>query len=165
MASTSSFWPTIRRRTKPCPNQKTARYDFRGGSVVYEDVVTEWHYQEEFRPGAWAQTDYNFETPSTSLAVTVNGKNPYEIYEYPGEYRVRADGDKSGHASVCRSRRRRAIVSQGASGCRYFSSGYQFTLAGSLSERSEPGVPADAVRHMATQGGRLPGRRERRTKS
>src|SRR6266545_3238332 len=68
----------------PCPNQKTARYDFRGGNIVYEDVVTEWFYQEEFRTGAWAQTDYNFETPSTSLAVTVNGKNRYEIYEYPG---------------------------------------------------------------------------------
>ena len=57
-------------------------------------MVTEWRYQEEFRPGAWAQTDYNFETPSTSLAVTVNGKNPYEIYEYPGEHAVRSDGDK-----------------------------------------------------------------------
>jgi type VI secretion system secreted protein VgrG len=80
---------------KPCPKQKTARYDFRGGAVEYEDVVTEWHYQEEFRTGAWAQTDYNFETPSTSLAVTVNGQNPYEIYEYPGEYRLRGDGDRS----------------------------------------------------------------------
>ena len=79
-----------------CPNQKTARYDFRGGSVVYEDVVTEWQYQEEFRPGKWAQTDYNFETPSTSLAVTASGKNPYEIYEYPGEYRVRPAGESLG---------------------------------------------------------------------
>jgi len=41
-------------------------------------------YHEEFRPGAWAQTDYNFETPSTSLAVSVNGKNPYEILRVSG---------------------------------------------------------------------------------
>ena len=80
---------------EPCPNQKTARYDFRGGSVVYEDVVTEWQYQEEFRPGKWTQTDYNFETPSTSLAVTVNGKNPYEIYEYPGEHQRSRRGGES----------------------------------------------------------------------
>ena len=38
---------------------------FGAAASSYEDVVTEWHYQEEFRPGKWAQTDYNFETPST----------------------------------------------------------------------------------------------------
>src|SRR5215469_1842274 len=80
---------------EPCPGQETARYESHGAGVTYdEDLVSEWRYQEEFRSGAWAQTDYNFETPSTSLAVTVNGKNPYEIYEYPGEHRIRSDGDR-----------------------------------------------------------------------
>src|SRR5262245_1687038 len=51
---------------QPSEKQQTARYDFRGGGVQYEDVITEWHQVEEFRPGAWAQTDYNFQTPSTS---------------------------------------------------------------------------------------------------
>jgi type VI secretion system secreted protein VgrG len=135
-----------------CPNQKTARYDFRGGSVVYEDVVTEWSYQEEFRPGAWAQTDYNFETPSTSLAVAVNGKNHYEIYEYPGEYGVRPAGE-----SLAKIRLQEQTVPmqvfQGASGCRYFTAGYQFTLQDHYRGDLNQAYLITSVRHMATQGG------------
>src|SRR3954452_19186989 len=77
-----------------CPAQKAARYDVRNHARGYEDVIWDWRHYEEFRPGAWAQTDYNFETPGTSLAVSVKGNNPYEIYDYPGEHRVRTEGDK-----------------------------------------------------------------------
>jgi type VI secretion system secreted protein VgrG len=136
----------------PCPNQKTARYDFRGGSVVYEDVVTEWQYQEEFRPGKWAQTDYNFETPSSSLAVTASGKNSYEIYEYPGEYRVRPAGESLAKIRL-QEQTTPAIVFPGASGCRYFSPGYQFTLQDHYRSDLNQAYLLTAVRHMASQGG------------
>jgi type VI secretion system secreted protein VgrG len=136
----------------PCPNQKTARYDFRGGNIVYDDVVTELFYQEEFRTGAWAQTDYNFETPSTSLAVTVNGKNPYEIYEYPGEYRVRTAGDKLAKIRL-QEQTVPATVIQGGGGCRYFSSGYQFKLQEHYRADLNQAYVLTSVRHMATQGG------------
>src|ERR1035437_7460327 len=135
----------------PCPNQKTARYDFRGGSVVYEDVVTEWQYQEEFRPGKWAQTDYNFETPGSSLAVTASGKNPYEIYEYPGEYRVRPAGERLAKIRL-QEQTTPAIVFPGASGCRYFSAGYQFTLQDHYRSDLNQAYLLTAVRHMASQG-------------
>jgi len=135
----------------PCPNQKTARYDFRGGNLAYEDVVTELFYQEEFRTGAWAQTDYNFETPSTSLAVTVSGKNPYQIYEYPGQYRVRPAGD---HLAKIRLQEQTVPgkVIQGGGGCRYFSSGYQFKLEEHYRADLNQAYVLTSVRHMATQG-------------
>jgi type VI secretion system secreted protein VgrG len=136
----------------PCPNQKTARYDFRGGNIVYDDVVTEWFYQEEFRPGAWAQTDYNFETPSSSLAVTVSGKNPYEIYEYPGEYRARPAGDKLAKIRL-QEQTVPATVIQGGGGCRYFSSGYQFKLEDHYRADLNQSYVLTSVRHTATQGG------------
>src|SRR3989442_11751631 len=135
---------------EPCPGQKTARYDFRGGAVIYEDVITEWHYQEEFRPGAWAQTDYNFETPSTSLAVTVNGKNPYEIYEYPGEYRVRGDGDKLARIRL-QEQVTPCVVSQGSGGCRHFSTGFQFSLQDHYRADLTKAYLLTAVRPVATQ--------------
>lgn len=135
----------------PCPNQKTARCDFRGGNVVYEDVVTEWQYNEEFRPGAWAQTDYNFETPSTSLAVTVNGENRYEIYEYPGEYGVRPAGESLAKIRL-QEQAAPSKVFQGASGCRYFSAGYQFTLQDHYRSDLNQAYLITSVRHMATQG-------------
>jgi len=136
----------------PCPNQKTANYDFRGGNIGYDDVVTELFYQEEFRPGAWAQTDYNFETPSTSLAVTVNGKNPYEIYEYPGEHQVRPAGDRLAKIRL-QEQTVPGTVIQGGGGCRYFSSGYQFKLEDHYRADLNQAYVLTSVRHMATQGG------------
>jgi type VI secretion system secreted protein VgrG len=133
-----------------CPGQPKARYDFRGGAVQYEDVITEWHYQEEFRTGAWAQTDYNFETPSTSLAVAVNGKNPYEIYEYPGEYRVRGDGDRLARIRL-QEQSTPCVVSQGSSGCRHFNSGFQFTLEDHYRKDLNKAYLLTSVRHAATQ--------------
>jgi type VI secretion system secreted protein VgrG len=133
-----------------CPAQKTARYDLRAGATTDDDVLTAWHYQEEFRPGAWAQTDYNFETPSTSLAVTVNGKNSYEIYEYPGEHRVRADGDKLARIRL-QEQSVPAAVSQGSGSCRHFMSGFKFALEDHY--RSDLNKPylLTAVRHAASQ--------------
>jgi type VI secretion system secreted protein VgrG len=133
-----------------CPGQETARYDFRGGSLTYEDVITEWRYEEEFRPGAWAQTDYNFETPSTSLAVSVNGKNPYEIYEYPGEYRVRGDGDKLARIRL-QEQTVPATVHHGSGGCRHFSCGAKFTLEDHYRDDLNQPYLITAVRHTATQ--------------
>lgn len=135
----------------PCPNQKTAKYDFRGGNVVYEDVVTEWYYQEEYRTGAWAQTDYNFETPSTSLAVKVNGKNSYEIYDYPGEHRVRSDGDRLAKIRL-QEQTVPANVSHGSSGCRYFGSGYLFSLADHYRSDLNQQYLLTSVHHTASQG-------------
>src|ERR1022692_3616727 len=138
---------------EPCPSQATARYQSHGENITYdEDLVNEWRYQEEFRPGAWAQTDYNFETPSTSLAVTVSGKNPYEIYEYPGQHRVRPAGDKLAKIRLQEQTVAAAVI-QGGGGCRYFSSGYQFTLQDHYRADLNQAYVLTSVRHMATQGG------------
>ncbi len=137
---------------EPCPSQPAARYDLRGGGITYEDVVTEWRYEQEFRSGTWTQTDYNFETPSTNLAVTVNGKNSYEIYDFPGEHLARSEGDRLArirlqeHAAGC-------VVSQGASGCRHFSSGFKFTLADHYRSDLNQQYLLTSVQHSATQAG------------
>jgi type VI secretion system secreted protein VgrG len=138
---------------KPCPNQKTARCGFYGRGITYEgDLVTEWHYHEEFRPGAWAQTDYNFETPSTSLAVTVNGKNSYEIYEYPGEHSVRSQGDQLARIRL-QEQAMPCVVSHGASMCRDFRSGFQFTLEDHYRSDLNQAYLITAIRHTAAQAG------------
>src|SRR5271169_203809 len=136
----------------PCPNQKTARYEPGGGSIPFEDTITQWHYQEEFRTGAWAQTDYNFETPSSSLAVTVKGKNPYEIYEFPGEHDVRSEGDKLARVRL-QEQAVPASVSQGVSGCGYFSSGYKFALQDHYRSDLNQAYLLTTVHHSATEGG------------
>jgi type VI secretion system secreted protein VgrG len=135
-----------------CPNQQTARYSFHGPGTTYEeDLITEWHYHEEFRTGAWAQTDYNFETPSTSLAVTVNGRNPYEIYEYPGEHNVRSLGDRLAKIRL-QEQTVPCVVNHGASMCRNFRSGFQFSLEDHYRNDLNQKYLLTAVRHTATHG-------------
>ena len=76
-----------------CPNQPTARYEITAGGWQDDDVITEFKLRHDFRPARHSQTDYNFETPSTSLLVGVGGRS-YELYDYrQGEYRTRGDGD------------------------------------------------------------------------
>src|SRR5947209_417014 len=111
---------------EPCPKQATARYDFRGGNMIYEDVVTEWRHEHEFRTGKWSHTDYNFETPSTNLTATVAGNNSYEIYDYPGEHSARSEGDRLARIRL-QEQTAACVVSQGASGCRHFTSGFKVT--------------------------------------
>jgi type VI secretion system secreted protein VgrG len=133
-----------------CPGQAAARYDFRGGGVKYEDVVTEWRQHEEFRPGAWSQTDYNFETPSTSLAVSLNGRNRYEIYDYPGEHNIRGEGDRLARIRL-QEQTAQCVISQGSGGCRHFVSGFSFTLRDHYRASLNQQYLLTAIRHTATQ--------------
>ncbi len=137
---------------EPCPNQATARYDFRGGNINYEDVVTEWHLEQEFRTGKWSQTDYNFETPSSNLSVTVSGKNSYEIYDYPGEHNIRAEGDRLARIRL-QEQTAACLINQGASGCRYFSAGFKVTLQDHYRSDLNQTYLLTSVHHTATQGG------------
>lgn len=137
---------------EPCPKQKMARYSSIDAATTYEDVVTEWRYQEEFRTGKWAQTDYNFETPSTNLLVTVDGKNPYEIYDYPGQHRVRAEGDRLARIRLQEHSASQAL-SRGASVCRHFGTGFKFTLQNHYRSDQNQAYLLTAVRHSATQRG------------
>ena len=63
-----------------------------------EGHITRWEHQYEFRSGKWTETDYNFETPSTSLLATTStvvslpDNSKYELFDYPGDYLKTADG-------------------------------------------------------------------------
>jgi len=106
----------------PCPGQPKAGCDFSAGGRRDVDMIHEWRLEEEYRPTAWAHTDYNFETPSTSLMATVKEAGKYEVYDYPGVYPKKADGD-----GLARTRLQETLAfkdrASGKSNCRYFTSG------------------------------------------
>jgi type VI secretion system secreted protein VgrG len=142
---------------QPCPEQPYARFDYSGGAMLEEDIVTSWHVEQELRPGKYAMTDYNFETPSTSLAVnvssivTVDSNHTYEIYDYPGEYprkgqgedlvKVRMEEEEASH-----------LVAHGASTCRAFLPGYRFELEGHSNQDLNKAYVLTEVRHVASVG-------------
>ena len=78
-----------------CPESPV---EYSPGSLAPNHVQS-WEHHYEFRSGKWSQTDYNFETPSTSLLTTTStvidlpDAPKYEIFDYPGEYFVKGDGD------------------------------------------------------------------------
>lgn len=114
---------------KDCPEKEVQHYI---GSLE-ESHVTQWDHHYEFRHGKFAQTDYNFETPSTSLMTSTStlvklpNVDKFEIYDYPGEYMKKADGETLAKIRMEEAEAAHDVV-QGASNCRSFCPGGKFTL-------------------------------------
>src|SRR5262249_36743657 len=130
---------------KPCPNQPEARYAYAQGGNQDVDVVTRWHLEQEFEPGKVTLADYHFQTPSNNLrvsaasAVKVANNDKFEIYDYPGYYakrfdgdgktgKVRPDGERTAKLAMQREESFHKVVN-GAGSCRAFTPGYRFDLA------------------------------------
>jgi type VI secretion system secreted protein VgrG len=63
-----------------------------------EDHVDQWRLTQQITPGAVAVRDFDFQRPRADLTANARGSASYahsdgEIYDYPGEYTVRADGE------------------------------------------------------------------------
>ncbi|MGD9169063.1 MAG: type VI secretion system tip protein TssI/VgrG [Candidatus Thiodiazotropha sp.] len=68
------------------------------GSSRWRDYIHSWKFSKSVRPGKFAQTDYNFETPKSDLSTNAlmprsHAYSDLEIYDYPGEYEVPPDGE------------------------------------------------------------------------
>ncbi|HVX65308.1 MAG TPA: type VI secretion system tip protein TssI/VgrG, partial [Bryobacteraceae bacterium] len=57
---------------KPCPGPSRIMFDRHtgAGAKQHEDTISLWRSGQEFRTGRFAHSDYNFETPATSLLAT-----------------------------------------------------------------------------------------------
>jgi type VI secretion system secreted protein VgrG len=69
--------------------------------LVRPDIehVSSWEYTREIQPGVFVHTDYDMERPSVDLKtrkVLARGYSPsdYEIYDYPGQYVQKPDGEQ-----------------------------------------------------------------------
>lgn len=119
---------------KNCPVQYKTRFNYTpGGTVLREDIVESWGAERELRPGKYALTDYNFQTPNTSLMANVQtvaeigGNTKYEIYDYPGIHTKKSEGDD---VTKIRMEEEEAVhhLVTGSGNCRSFASGYKFHL-------------------------------------
>ena len=62
------------------------------------DYVDGWHVSQNMTSGAVALRDFDFERPGANLAVRASAPKDhpaadYELYDYPGGYRARGDGE------------------------------------------------------------------------
>jgi type VI secretion system secreted protein VgrG len=114
--------------------------------------------EQELRTGKYSVTDYNFQTPSTSLlsseptVVEVDGNTNYEMYDYPGIHLTQSDG-----AAVAKLRMQEEeathMVMSGSSTCRVFTSGYQFDLEDHYRDDMNASYLLTEVQHVASEGG------------
>lgn len=77
--------------------------------------------------GVAALTDYDFEKPSLNLMSKVSGEQKYEVYDYPGGYTAKSDGERYSKTRLDELEQEELKVS-GTSECRNMVPGYKFTL-------------------------------------
>ncbi|WP_149499684.1 type VI secretion system Vgr family protein [Roseiconus lacunae] len=137
--------------------ENTVDYPDDVGSRAIEDHFTSWERKYQFIPGKYAQTDYNFKTPSTSLAsdsssvVNLKDIGSYELYDYPGEYDEKSVGDTETRVRIEAEETRYDIVSA-TSFCKTFQVGGRFTV-GEHRDSSEQGAnyAITSIQHMASE--------------
>ncbi len=144
-------------RFKECPHQATARCQLSLGGWLEEDVLTGIQWTQAITPGKTTLNDYNFEMPSTSLKVevpsrTALGPGEREIYDYPGRYRRRAQGDQAANVRM-QEEETGIMVLSGSGTCRSFSAGYRFTLKDYFrSDLNDKPYVLTSVYHHVSQG-------------
>jgi len=136
---------------QPCPGQPKARCDQASGGWRSEDLISELRIEQEYRPTAWSHTDYNFETPSTSLMATVQEESTYEIYDYPGIYAKKNDGNV-----LAKTRLQETLAfkkrASGKSNCRCFSSGSLVEVTDHYRKDMNQKWMLTALYHQCTMG-------------
>jgi type VI secretion system secreted protein VgrG len=142
---------------QPCPEQAKAKWEPQASGALAEDVLTSVQMEQVFRSGKYSLTDYNFETPSTSLAtkvdttVKVAGNDKFEFYDYPGEYTKKKDGEALVRLRMEEEEAHYLKIS-GNSTCRPFTAGYRFDLVDYVRPDMDGAYVLTEVHHMASVG-------------
>ncbi len=101
-------------------------------SVLTEEHISDWSMIHNVQPGKYAHTDYNFTTPKTPLLnnhdiVKGHAKADYEVYDYPGEFPVKGEGEVYGRERIEEMAAQHETY-HGTSDCRGLCAGYTFSL-------------------------------------
>lgn len=120
--------------------------------------INSWQHSYEYQSGAWAHTDYNFKTPSTSLMTTektlmgYDNVKAFEQYDYPGEYQAKGNGKGLSRVRMEEIEAEHDIV-LATSGCRSFSPGGSFKVVKHRVEAEESKeYVIKKIRHQASEG-------------
>jgi type VI secretion system secreted protein VgrG len=98
------------------------------------EYISAWSVSREVQPGAYAHDDYDFEKPSVDLTTTKTlprkyTPSKYEVYDYPGFYWEKPDGERYAHVRIDEFGAQFETV-EAATNYRGISVGATFTLEG-----------------------------------
>jgi type VI secretion system secreted protein VgrG len=97
------------------------------------DSVTGWEFASTIQPGVYAQDDFDFERPSVELLVKKTHSQQheladYELYDFPGEYLQKPDGEQYAAARI-EELAAQFEIAQATTNARGLASGCTFKLA------------------------------------
>ena len=138
---------------KECPGQASARYDTDEGAGRADEVITGWSIGQEVRPGKYTVADFDFEKPLLDLTATVEGADQrrYEIYDYPGSYKTKEEGEQLVGVRMQEEEALR-VSAAGESTCRMFTPGYRFDLEDHYRRDLNRAYVLTSVSHRADEG-------------
>jgi type VI secretion system secreted protein VgrG len=110
-----------------CANQSSIRFMPSAGGRLDESTVVTLESEFRVKTGKVSHTDYDFAKPNTSLSSTLQGRQNGEIYDYPGNYATKDEGD---HYARIRLEEQEVEIStvRGQSNSMGFECGYKFTM-------------------------------------
>lgn len=138
---------------KPCKNQPSIKYELSGGERRPEEAVIEWSIGQEIRPGKYEINDFDFKQPALDLTSSITGKDErgFEIYDYPGRYVKKSEGESRVSTRMEEEDVAR-IIAIGSSTSRAFASGYRFKLTDHYRRDLNKEYVLTAINHVAEIG-------------
>jgi type VI secretion system secreted protein VgrG len=100
-----------------------------GKDKATDDVLDLVELETRAQTGKVVLADYNPATPSTQLRSTASGKHKEEVYDYPGNFLVRDEGDRYARIRL-EEREAMQVVVRGEGSVRGLQSGSKFDLVG-----------------------------------
>ena len=117
----------------PCPGYEQIPYIPHDRLVTAdEECFDGWQLAQEVEPGAFLTNDYYFETPMADLKQPLkkpfeHPNGSYEVYEWPGNYRVPPEGDNYARVHLEELQAPHEVV-HGQTNARGVAPGYLFSL-------------------------------------
>jgi type VI secretion system secreted protein VgrG len=150
---------------QPSPVQHRAEY--KGVENTHQDdldVVQTWLSEQELRSGSWALTDFNFETPLTTMSASVDSlvktwKKELQIYDYPAGCDSKSDTEAIARLRM-ETEESWQQVARSKTTCRAFLPGFKFELADHPDESQNREWLLTQVDHEATASGYRAGQTE-----
>ena len=117
---------------QPYPGYEQITYFPPSQSITESEHVSDWRIEQRVQPGAYSQSDFDFQVPKKSLRATSRIERPhagseFEIYDYPGEYEDFEDGEAYTRIRIEELQAGHEVV-RGQADARGISAGYSFLL-------------------------------------
>lgn len=149
--------PSVKETHPACPHQAEVVYDFEEAGSEGEDAIQLFEIEYGVRSGKYSVTDYNYLTPAMNLLGTASGTatlavaKSLELFEYPGEYATKGQGDALARIRI-QEEEAPGIVANGAGSCRAFVPGYHFVLKEHYRSDLNGSYVLTGLRHDASAG-------------